>query len=295
MHARAMTHFVSNGRRTGSPESLSVPQKVKVLLTGVTVSKPVNRVTPDTLGLEFETHRFSGGAGELEAWFVPSGRPRGLILMFHGYASCKSELLREAAAFHELGYATFLVDLRGSGGSSGFDTSVGVHEANDVARACEYATDKWPETPVIVFGESMGSVAVLRAISVHNLQPRAVVLECPFDRLVSTVGNRFRTMGLPATPFTQLLVFWGGVQQGFNGFAHNPADYAKSVTVPALMLHGSGDTRVTLAQAETIFENLSGRKQFDVFDGVGHESFVARDAIRWKQLVGRFLLEPEHP
>lgn len=50
------------------------------------------------------THRFAGGGGELGAWFLPCDRKAGLVLMFHGYASYKSELLGEAAAFHELGF-----------------------------------------------------------------------------------------------------------------------------------------------------------------------------------------------
>jgi alpha-beta hydrolase superfamily lysophospholipase len=295
MHARAMTHFVSSGVRTARPELLNFGQKLKVHLTGVTISKPLNLAAPDSLGLEFETHRFAGGAGELEAWYVPHDEPRGLVLMFHGYASCKSEILREAAALHELGYATFLLDFRGSGGSSGFETSVGVHEADDVACAWEYAAEHWPAMPVKLFGQSMGSSAVLRAIAEYDLRPTAVVLECPFDRLVSTVGNRFHSMGLPATPFAHLLVFWGGVTSDFNGFRHNPVEYAKSVPAPTLMLHGSRDTRVTLDQAKTIFENLPCPKQFEVFDDAGHESYIARDATRWNQLVHRFLLEIEQP
>jgi len=120
MHACAMTRFVSAGTRTENPETLTFPEKLKVLLTGVTVPKPKNTATPDRFGLEFQTCRFAGDAGELEAWYVPGIEHRGLVLMFHGYASCKSELLPEASAFHELGYAAILIDFRGSGGSSGY-------------------------------------------------------------------------------------------------------------------------------------------------------------------------------
>lgn len=296
MHVWAMTHFVRSGAKTTSPELLSAVQKAKVLLTGVTVPKPVNDFAPDSLGLEFETHRFSGGDGnELEAWHIPSERSRGLVLMFHGYASCKSEILHEAAAFRDLDYATFLVDFRGSGGSSGWNTSVGVYEADDVKKAWEYVGKQWPSEPQILFGQSMGAAAVLRAVSVHDLRPAALVLECPFDRLSSTVGNRFMAMGLPATPFAQLLVFWGGAQQGFNGFRHNPAEYAKSVTVPTLMLHGAHDRRVTRDQAEKIFENLAGPKEFEVFTAAGHESCFACDAEHWNRVVNQFLAQADQP
>src|SRR5262249_1798820 len=97
-----------------------------------------------------------------------------------------------------LGYSTFLVDFRGSGGSGGNVTTIGVSEAEDVASAWEYARKLTPGQPVVLFGQSMGAAAVLRALSLRTAEPAAVVLECPFDRLLSTVENRFTSMGLPA-------------------------------------------------------------------------------------------------
>jgi alpha-beta hydrolase superfamily lysophospholipase len=267
---------------------------MKILLTGVTVPKPRNECSPENVGLDFEAHRMDGTDGaELEAWYVPRESSRGLVVVFHGYASCKAEVLREAAAFHELGYATFLVDFRGSGGSSGWNTSVGVYEADDVEQAWNYVGRHWPDERRILFGQSMGAAAILRAVPTRELRPAALVLECPFDRLTATVGNRFTAMGLPATPFAQLLVFWGGVQQGFNGFQHNPAEYAKSVTVNTLLLHGDRDLRVTRQQAANIFDNLAGPKEFSLFAGAGHESYVTHDAAQWKHVVRQFLHDDE--
>ena len=121
----------------------------------------------------------------------------------------------------------------------------------------------------------------------------ATVLECPFDTLLHTVEARFGAMGVPAFPGAELLVFWGGLQHGFNGFAHNPVDYARSATGPILMLHGAEDRRVTRAQAESIYANLPGEKELHVFDGLGHESYAAKRPEEWKEWVGRFLDKTE--
>jgi alpha-beta hydrolase superfamily lysophospholipase len=290
LHAHAMTHFVRDGSRTKPPESLSFWQKVKVLATGVTIPRPCNETTPARLGLPFTTHSFPAGDGiELEAWHIAHPRPRGLVVMFHGYAACKASLLGEAKAFYKLGYAIFLVDFRGSGGSSGSVTTIGVSEAEDVARTLEWVRAKWAGRPVILYGQSMGSAAILRAIAEHGARPDAVVLECPFDKLLSTVKNRFSAMGLPSFPFAQLLVFWGGVQHGFNGFNHNPVEYAEHVRCPVLLLQGGEDPRVTTEQAEAIFANLRGEKEFQLFPGVGHESYGAARPELWNLTVARFL------
>ena len=113
------------------------------------------------------------------------------MCLFHGYAACKAYLLKEAQALHRMGYAVLLVDFRGSGGSSGNVTTIGVDEADDVSRVWEYARLSWKDQPVIFYGQSMGSAAILRALALHeDIRPAALVLECPFDKLRSTVANR---------------------------------------------------------------------------------------------------------
>ena len=240
LHAHAMTHYAPEGTATARPESLSTWEKVTVVCAGVTVPRPsTGGRTPQDVGLPFTLHRFPGqGNVELEAWHVPHSEARGLVVMCHGYAACKAGLLTEAAALHGLGYSLLLVDFRGSGGSSGSDTTIGVQEAEDVVTALAHGRSLAADSPVILYGQSMGSVAVLRAVAELGIRPDAVVLECPFDRLVNTVSNRFQAMGLPAFPCAHLLVFWGGWQHGFNGFEHNPVEYAGKVDCPALLLHG---------------------------------------------------------
>ena len=290
VHAHAMTHYAAGGERTASPERLSFPGKVSALFTGVTVPRPVGGGTPADHGLAFEVRHFDSTDGmRLEAWYVPHPEPRGLVLLFHGYAACTASLLPEIAAFHEMGYAALAVDFRGSGGSDGNVTTIGVREADDVAAAWTYARDQALGRPVILFGKSMGAAAVLRAVAVHDLQPDALVLECPFDRLLSTVQARFDAMGVPAFPMARLLVFWGGVQHGFDGFAHNPVDYARAVRCPVLFLHGERDPRVSVAQVKGIAAAVQGPQQTVVFPGLGHESYVSAQARAWKNAVTTFL------
>jgi hypothetical protein len=88
-HARAMTHFVPAGSRTPKPEALSAAQKVAVLFTGVKLPHPVPSALPEHHGLPSAVHTFPRHCGDLEAWFIPHPSPRGVVLMFHGFAVCK--------------------------------------------------------------------------------------------------------------------------------------------------------------------------------------------------------------
>jgi alpha-beta hydrolase superfamily lysophospholipase len=290
MQAWAMTHFVPAGQRTPAIESLSLPQKAWTIVAGVTVPRPQNNSTPANFGLSYEIRRIDAAHGEwLEAWFVPSVPSHAVVLMFPGYATSKDTLLAPASALHDMGYDALLVDFRGSGGSSGSDTTLGVREADDVATSVAYARQTWSDEPIVLYGVSMGAATVLRAVAKDGVQPDALILESPFDRLLTTVGNRFHSMGLPAFPSAELLVFWGSLQHGFDGFQHNPVEYARWVKCPTLFMYGNQDPRVTPEQSIAIYEQLGGPKELVSFPGAGHTSLIAAAPQEWKAHVGKFL------
>ena len=292
MHAWRMTHFTNRGTRTPNPEQLSLVQRLWTVTTGVVIPRPLNRETPDNHNLGFETLRTSTADGAmLESWFVPHETAKATVVLFHGYAACKSDCLSEAAAFHEMNMNAMLVDFRGSGGSSGKTTSLGFYEAIDVDCAVRTARALSANLPIVLYAKSLGSAAVLRACAALGTTVDALILECPFDRLLSTAANRFRSMGLPAAPFAQLLVFWGGMQCGFNAFTHNPVEYASNVRTPCLLFAGQDDTRVLPAQSASIFEHLAGPKKMVIVKGAGHISYFGYDAGLWRSEVTEFIRE----
>jgi alpha-beta hydrolase superfamily lysophospholipase len=296
VHAYALTHYSPGGSRTERPELLGWGDKVKVLVMGVHLPRPDNPATPADLGLPFAAHHLKSQDGtRLAAWHIDCPQAKGLVLLFHGKESCKASLLPQAKAFRELGYATFLVDFRGSGGSEGNVVTSGFLEADDVAAAWDYVQAQGWGRPRILFGRSMGSVAILRAVAVHDVQPDALILECPFDTLMNAVRQRFSAMSVPSFPAAQLLVFWASVQHGINGFTHDATEYARAVRCPVLLLHGAEDPRVTTEQAEAVARNLGGPHQFEVLPGLGHRSLLHLRPGEWTQLVSRFLAELPPP
>ncbi|MBS0263255.1 MAG: alpha/beta fold hydrolase [Planctomycetes bacterium] len=294
VHARSMLTYADGGMRTRSPEKLGVADKVGLALTGIRLPRPVLKRTPEAVGLNYTTVALPGGDADssrtpaLELWQIAGESERPVVVMFHGYSACKSDLLDEAALFAETGCSLLLVDFRGSGGSEGNTTTLGFHEAEDVARVWKYAREWQPGHPILLYGKSMGSAAILRAVAHLSAAPDGVILECPFDRLLSTVENRFQALRVPAFPMARLLVFWGGVQQGMDGFAHNPVDYATQVKCPTLLLHGARDPRVTVAELESIYGQLPGEKELVLFPEAGHESYVGVDAERWRRVIADF-------
>lgn len=290
LHAYRMSHFVSSGTRTSDPELLSWRQKIKILVVGVTVPKPKGDQKPSDRQLDYRTVTMTTEEGlTLRGWHIRARESKGMMVIFHGYASCKAHLLMEAELFHQLGWEVLLVDFRGAGDSEGNITTLGVAEVNDVTTVMNWARQNGQERPVILFGRSMGAVAIMHAIDQGRVNPDAVILECPFDRMLNAVKNRFVVMGVPSFPCAHLLVFWGGVQHRFNAFRHNAVDYARSLTCPVLLLYGNHDPRVTPQEIDNIKQNLKTNCTFHTFNELAHESYCQAMPDEYRRVASRWL------
>ena len=75
--------------------------------------------------------------------------------------------------------------------------------------------------------------------------------------MYKTVCARFETMNIPTFPMVGFLFFWGGLQYEYWAFGHNPSEYAKEINCPTLLLYGAKDEKVSRAEIDEIFNNLS--------------------------------------
>ncbi|NVO84122.1 alpha/beta hydrolase [Hymenobacter terrestris] len=284
-HAWRFTHFTTDtGRTTGSPEQLTLADKLWVLATGVRTPKPRNHTLPT---FPYATVRLAGPNGRLESWYGAVPRARGTVALFHGYTSSKSQLLHEASYFRQLGYNVLLTDFAGSGGSAGSRCTVGYQEAADVAAVVRWLQKR--PGPVFIYANSMGAVATLRAEAELGVRPTANLLECPYGSMLATAQSRFRSMGVPAFPMANLLVFWGGAANDFNTFDLDATTYAARTPTPTLLMWGATDPRVTRAETDAIFAALAGPKQRQDFPGSGHEPYWWKHEALWQRTVTGFM------
>jgi alpha-beta hydrolase superfamily lysophospholipase len=284
-----MTHYDAPGVGAARRRPNSLWEKSLGYARNLSMPRPQCSSDPGRWDLPYETVRYAGAEHqELEAWHVAGEAAHPTVLLFHGYGGCKSNLLGAAREFHQCGCESWLVDFHGNGGSSGRTTTIGYAEADDVlATLREADAGRSRKQPTILYGTSMGAAAILCAVHRYHIAPDALILECPYDRLVTTVGNRCRMLGLPAFPSADLVVLWGGVQQGFNGFGMNPVEYARDVRCPTLLLQGECDERVGLEHAREIAKALGEHGTFDLFPGAGHTLPVRE---KWREDVRKFLV-----
>ncbi|EKV00569.1 lysophospholipase [Leptolyngbya sp. PCC 7375] len=265
---------------------------------GLGVPKPRHAQIPSDRGVFYATRTLPIGQSKwLETWEIPAQTavPRGTVILFPGNLGTKSsQLIPPAQSFASLGFNTVLVDFQGVGGSSGDTVTLGIAEAQDVVTVFNDVKNRnvvqgHGDSPMILYGVSMGTAAILRAIATHNITPDAIVLELPFIRLIDAVKSRLRHHKIPTDPTAALLIFWAGIQHGVNGFSHNPINYARAVKCPTLVIHGAQDKWTPVSDIEALVQTIPASKQLVVSADAGHHQLIGVDRPLWDASVSNFL------
>lgn len=289
-HAWKLTHFDVGVKEKTKTKKLSAAQKISLVLFGFQNPRPANSSKPSR---PFETIRLKSNK-EIECWLIKAKAAKGTVVLLHGYGGNKASMLDKATLFLQMGYNTFLVDFMGSGGSEGNRTTIGYYEAEQVKTAVEYLVQKG-EKNILLFGTSMGAVSIMKAIGADGLDVKAAILECPFGSMREAIEMRFKIVGVPTFPMTDLLLFWGGLQNGFNAYRHNPDRYAKGMKCPVLLLYGERDDRVSPVEINRIFKNLGGPKNLKTYPEAGHVNYLLKYKEEWRKDVSKFLSQHAAP
>lgn len=284
-HAYKFTHFtLTNVEKTKDSPNLSFGGKMKALFFGINNPRPVNTNHPTQ---KFETIKIQSNR-EIECWSIKADSSKGTVIIFHGYGGEKSSMLDKSDEFIKMGYSTFLVDFMGSAGSEGNQTTIGYKEAEQV-KSCYHYLSSQSEKNIYLFGTSMGAVAIMKSIKDYQINPTAIFIECPFGSMYQTTSARFKSLGVPAFPMAGLLVFWGGVQNGYWAFSHKPVNYAKYIKSPTLLLYGEQDKKVSRKEIDAIFSNLDCIKELKTYPLAAHENYLVKNKEQWSADIQNFI------
>jgi alpha-beta hydrolase superfamily lysophospholipase len=267
---------------------MSFSEKTAALLVGVKYAK--SKVV-DSFQVKHETISIITKDGlNLACWYAKAdSNARGTVVMFHGHGSSKSGMIKEATAFHTLGWNVFMTDFRAHGNSEGNTCTIGYDESKDVQAAYSYVNASG-EKNIVLWGISLGASTILSAMDQFNIKPSKLILEMPFGTLQDGVKGRLRMMHIPVEPMSTLLTFWGGVEQRNWGFDFRPQDFASKVNCPVLLQWGINDPRVTKDETHAIYKNLASHNKFlMLYVQSGHQSLCKNENVKWMSTVGDFL------
>ena len=283
-----LTHFYEpSPNATDEARSGNIFIKTWRIFKGPTYRKITIEESP---GLPYQTlHLFTKDSLALEAWYIPVDSSKGTVILFHGLGGNKSSILKEAYEFSHMGFNVMLVDMRAHGRSDGNITTMGFRESEDVKLAYDYIL-KRGERNIILYGISLGSFVIAKAIYDYNIAPSRVILEIPFSNIKRLVGVRGRMIGFPEGPFGVFVTFWASIEQGFNGFTQDTYKYVQKINCPVLIQCGATDIFASRTERETIFKNIpAAEKKLVIYENAVHQPLLNADPLKWKQEISEFV------
>ena len=293
IHAYAFTHPTTNKyleiKRTGM--ELSFPNLVKATLLGIRPIKNVQNENPSNYNLKYENVTFNSiDHLSIKGWLIKSQKPKGTIVMAHGYNGNRG-ILDIAKFLNDGGYNVVMFDFRGHGESEGNYISMGYYESKDVLGAIQYLKQRKDidMNKIYGLGQSMASAALIFA---EEQKPsfKGLILESTYTDLYQDTARRFkRVYGFPKFPFATSLTFFGGLSLGVNGFSISPLKSIQYINKPILLIHDSFDDGVFIEDAQLLYDAANQPKELWVVEYAKHSSAYDSQPDEYKKKILAFL------
>lgn len=220
---------------------------------------------PTDMGLDYENVTFQTDDNlTLSGWYIPSGNSAAVILA-HGMASNRLQVMRQAATLAQAGFGTLLFDLRAHGDSEGDTTRF---NGDDVLAALRYlqSRDDLDSTRIGAFGFSLGGLVALEAAA-QDTGIRAVAADGPGGIAFADLPQPNSIGGWLYFPFDVLFFPILSLRTG----QPNPMPVVEAVRViaprPILLIAAAGDEARTV---QHFYNAASEPKIFWEISGIGH-------------------------
>ncbi|WP_233278261.1 alpha/beta hydrolase [Myxococcus stipitatus] len=233
----------------------------------VPVERPV--AGEELTGLEDVSFTSAEGLA-LRGWYVPS-RNRAAVVLVHGFAGNRAQLLFEARALARAGYGVLLFDLRAHGESGGDRVTWGDAERRDVVAALDFVSHRQDVDPAKLglFGFSMGGTTSL-LVAESDPRVKAVAAAGAYPALEADVYSGYGRWGaLSAEP-----VLWTLRGAGVDVDAVRPIDgMCRLQGRPLLLVNGDVDPDAPSKLQASLFRAACEPKSLWVVPGAGHGEY----------------------
>ena len=217
-----------------------------------------------------------------------------LIIFFHGYRSTGE---RDASGGFQLcrkrGWNLLVVDQRAHGESGGRTITFGIRERYDCKTWAEYAARRFgPETPIFIWGISMGASTVLMASNLElPASVRGIVADCGFDTPAGIMKSTLRRWRWPQFPMYQFAALGARLFGGFRLNEASALECVKNAHLPILLVHGEADGIVPCEMAHALRRACASPVTLLTVPGANHGISWYVDLPAYQGALERFMEE----
>ncbi len=183
-------------------------------------------------------------------WQTPPRGGKPVVIYFHGNGEIVAWRAPRYRQVSTDGTGVIALSYRGYMGSTGSPTEEGV--LRDAEAAWLFATSRYPSSPVVLWGHSLGSGVAVALAARHPVA--GVILEAPYSSTVDVAALRF-----PVIPVRWLMLDQFRSDQRI-----------EAVHAPLLIMHGDQDWVIPISLGERLFKLAHEPKRFVRYPGGNH-------------------------
>jgi uncharacterized protein len=222
----------------------------------------------------------------LRGWLVPTDNRDRAIILLHGWAGTRMQMLPRARFFREQGYTVLLYDARACGESSGDAVTFGYRERHDLIAAVALLKARGCKE-IACLGMSQGGATILLAAE-ELRDVKCVICESVYDDMTHAVDRRMRAFtGVPGSLAGCLMVPIAEDRLGLAIADVSPVDHIASLNCPVFLISGDSDNRVWPEDTQRLYDAARQPKQLWMIPGAPHEDLFHRPG--YEDAVSAFL------
>jgi len=203
-------------------------------------------------------------------WQAPEGRPT--VLFFHGNAQTVFEWALIKADLEPLACGLLLIDYPGYGKSTGTPAEQSLYAAGRAAYRWLLSDRGIPSGKIVLFGKSLGGPVA--ADVARNEHPMGLILESTFSSIPAMIK---RLVPLP------IRSSW------FSSEVYDTVSRLREIRRPVLIIHGTADTTVPVAEAHTLYQSANDPKELYIVEGAGHNDVASVAGRQYGERVRSWL------
>ncbi len=252
----------------------------------------------DNMPLPAEPLTFGSRDGtRLAGWLIPapdSSRPAPGIVLSHGWARSRCELLPHARFLHRAGFAVLMFDYRHRGESDGNAITMCVRERDDLLGALDAlcARPGVDASRIGILGMSMGGVlAILTAA--RDERVRAITVEAPYASYRAIMTRALRHyFHLPSFPIADLARWIFRLRVGAPLDGIDSTDYVAEISPRPIFIIACGrDAVIGHDETERVFAAAREPKRFWLIAGADHARGWQTVPVEYERRVIAFFQE----
>ncbi|MGD9580879.1 MAG: alpha/beta hydrolase [Vampirovibrionia bacterium] len=247
-----------------------------------------NMFTPADFGLKYDDISVvTEDKIDLKGWYIPSVDHKSTVLVCHGVAANRSDVMQVTLLFNSNGYDVYTFDFRGHGETKKGKVTYGYDERKDIKAIVDYLKSKNIDK-IGVYGLSMGASIVMLSLP-ENPELKVAVIDSGFVSVEKIAKYRIG-MVFPE-PIKSLLFnitnFYAKVFYGVSLYDITPIKAVEKVHIPILFVIGDVDSNITPDNGRMLFDKANDPKELLVIEGANHTQTI--NSPLFKQSVIDFM------